>query len=161
MVTYICSVKLEDEIKQVKFKSIYQKAGINLVYTVSMMQNRHMKTLKKFGLTIPQFNILRILRGQHPSSTTVNDLIARMLDKSSNASRIVDKLKMKKLVNRKVDDKDRRSVRVSITSAGLDLLSQIDALEPEFYFGQDCLSEKEAVLLNELLDRGRDNFLTK
>jgi DNA-binding MarR family transcriptional regulator len=84
-----------------------------------------------------------------------------MLDKSSNASRIVDKLKLKKLVNRKVDDKDRRSVRVSITSAGLDLLSQIDALEPEFYFGQDCLSEKEAVLLNELLDRGRDKFLTK
>lgn len=154
-------MKLEDEIKQVNFKSVYQKAGINLIYTVSTMQNRHMKMLKKFGLTIPQFNILRILRGQHPNSTTVNDLIVRMLDKSSNASRIVEKLKLKKLVNRKIDDKDRRSVRVSITREGLALLSQIDALEPEFYFGQDCLSEKDVELLNEMLDRGREKFLIK
>jgi DNA-binding MarR family transcriptional regulator len=159
--TYICNVKLEQEIKQDKFKSVYQKAGINLVYTVSMMQNRHMKMLKKFGLTIPQFNILRILRGQYPNSTTVNDLIDRMLDKSSNASRIVDKLKLKKLVNRKADDKDRRSVRVSITNSGLELLEKIDALEGEFYFGQDCLSEEEAIQLNEMLDRGRDKFTGK
>lgn len=117
--------------------------------------------LKKFGLTIPQYNILRILRGQHPHSTTVNDLIVRMLDKSSNASRIVDKLKLKKLVNRTVDEKDRRSVRVSITRAGLQLLLQIDELEPAFYFGKDCLSEKEAELLNEMLDRGRAIFINE
>ena len=160
MSTYICNVKLEDEIKQVKFKSVYQKTGVNLVYTVSMMQNRHMKMLKKFGLTIPQFNILRILRGQHPNSTTVNDLIDRMLDKSSNASRIVDKLKLKQLVNRKIDEKDRRSVRVTITNSGLELLSKIDAFEPEFYFGQDCLSQEEALLLNDMLDRGREKFTT-
>lgn len=154
-------MRLEEEIKQEKFRSVYQKAGINLIYTVSMMQNKHLKMLKKFGLTIPQFNILRILRGQHPNSTTVNDLIDRMLDKSSNASRIVDKLKLKKLVDRKIDDKDRRSVRVTITNTGLELLSVIDALEDEFYFGQDCLTEEEAIQLNELLDRGREKLLMK
>ncbi len=115
--------------------------------------------LKKFGLTTPQFNILRILRGQHPGSTSVNDLIDRMLDKSSNASRIVDKLKAKKLVERKVDNNDRRGVRVRITDSGLSLLSKIDVLENDFFFGKDCLTEEEALMLNEILDRGRAKFV--
>ena len=151
-------MKLEDEIKQYRFKSPFQKAGINLVYTVSTIQNRHMRMLKQFDLTIPQFNILRILRGQHPNSTSVNDLIERMLDKSSNASRIVDKLFTKKLVTRKVSPKDRRSVEVGITDAGLKILEKIDVLEHEFFFGEGVLSEAEAELLNDLLDKGRAKF---
>jgi len=154
-------VELEEEIKQQNFKSVYQKVGINLVYTVSMMQNKHMKLLKKFGLTTSQFNILRILRGQYPGTASVNDLVGRMLDKSSNASRIVEKLKSKKLVERKVDKNDRRSVRVSVTDSGLALLSKIDLLDEEFLFGQDCLSEDEASVLNDMLDRGRSKFTNK
>lgn len=152
-------MKLEDEIKQYRFKNPFQKAGINLVYTVSMMQNRHMRMLKQFDLTIPQFNILRILRGQHPNATSVNDLIDRMLDKSSNASRIVDKLFGKKLVTRKVSASDRRSVEVGITATGLDILLKIDELEREFYFGEGAFSLEEAELLNELLDKGRTKFI--
>ncbi len=151
-------MELEEEIKQQNFKSVYQKVGINLVYTVSMMQNKHMKLLKKFGLTTSQFNILRILRGQYPGTASVNDLVDRMLDKSSNASRIVEKLKFKKLVERKVDKNDRRSVRVRVTESGLALLSQIDLLDEEFLFGQDCLTEAEASVLNDMLDRGRSKF---
>ncbi len=149
---------LEEDIKQKKFKSVYQKAGINLTYTTSFMMNRNMRLLKKFGLTLPQFNILRILRGQYPQATTVNDLIDRMLDKSSNASRIVEKLRSKKLVERKVCENDRRAVDVSITKVGLDLLAKIDAVEHEFYFGESTLTEAEAQLLNELLDKGRGAY---
>lgn len=151
-------MELEEEIKQQNFKSVYQKVGINLVYTVSMMQNKHMKLLKKFGLTTSQFNILRILRGQYPGTASVNDLVDRMLDKSSNASRIVEKLKFKKLVERKVDKNDRRSVRVRVTESGLALLSKIDLLDEDFLFGQDCLTEAEASVLNDMLDRGRSKF---
>jgi DNA-binding MarR family transcriptional regulator len=149
---------LEEDIKQKKFKSVYQKAGINLTYTTSFMMNRNMRLLKKFGLTLPQFNILRILRGQHPQATTVNDLIDRMLDKSSNASRIVEKLRSKNLVERKACENDRRAVDVSITKSGLDLLAKIDAIEHEFYFGKASLTEAEAQLLNELLDKGRSCY---
>ena len=147
---------LEEDIKQRKFKNQYQKAGINLAFTYSFMVNRNMRMLKKFGLTLPQFNILRILRGQHPKFTTVNYLIDRMLDKSSNASRIVEKLRAKNLVERRVSELDRRAVDISITQAGLNLLALIDKIEHEFYFGIDSLTEEEATLLNELLDKGRN-----
>jgi DNA-binding MarR family transcriptional regulator len=149
---------LEEDIKQRKFKSQFQKAGINLAFTYSFMVNRNMRMMKKYGLTLPQFNILRILRGQYPKSTTVNDLIDRMLDKSSNASRIVEKLRAKKLVERKVSELDRRAVDVSITQSGLNLLALIDKVEQEFYFGEGALTEEEAIMLNHLLDKGRSIY---
>lgn len=149
---------LEEDIKQRKFKNQFQKAGINLAFTYSFMVNRNMRLMKKFGLTLPQFNILRILRGQHPKATTVNDLIDRMLDKSSNASRIVEKLRAKKLVERKVSEMDRRAVDVSITQAGLNLLAMIDKVEHEFFFGEGALTEEEAIMLNHLLDKGRSIY---
>jgi DNA-binding MarR family transcriptional regulator len=149
---------LEEDIKQRKFKSQFQKAGINLAFTYSFMVNRNMRMMKKYGLTLPQFNILRILRGQYPKSTTVNDLIDRMLDKSSNASRIVEKLRAKKLVERKVSELDRRAVDVSITQSGLNLLTLIDKVEQEFYFGEGALTEEEAIMLNHLLDKGRSIY---
>lgn len=149
---------LEEDIKQRKFKSQFQKAGINLAFTYSFMVNRNMRMMKKYGLTLPQFNILRILRGQYPKSTTVNDLIDRMLDKSSNASRIVEKLRTKKLVERKISELDRRAVDVSITQSGLNLLTMIDKVEQEFYFGEGALTEEEAIMLNHLLDKGRSIY---
>lgn len=149
---------IENDIKQSKFKSEYQKAGINLKFTVSQMDNKHHQLLKRFDITQPQFNILRILRGQHPNATTVNDLIDRMLDKASNASRIVEKLRSKGLVERNVSAHDRRAVDVSITAKGLEILSRIDEVEPEFYFGVGKLTVEEASMLNRLLDKGRENL---
>ena len=149
-------MSIEQEVQQVKFKSEYQKASINLMYTVSCITHHHLQVLKKFGLTTPQFNILRILRGQHPKATTVNDLINRMIDKASNASRIVEKLRAKKLVERSVSTNDRRAVDVKITDAGLELLSKIDHIEDEFFFGTSSLTVDEAKMLNYLLDKGRE-----
>lgn len=148
---------IENDIKQNRFKSEYQKAGINLMFTVRGMEHKHFQLLKKFGITPPQFNILRILRGQYPKATTVNDLIDRMIDKASNASRIVEKLRAKALVERKTSELDRRAVDVAITAKGLDLLKQVDLVEQEFYFGLGTLSSEEVKQLNELLDKGRGN----
>jgi DNA-binding MarR family transcriptional regulator len=147
---------IEKEVQQPKFKNEHQKASINLMYTVSCINHLHHQQLKKFGLTGPQFNIMRILRGQHPKATTVNDLIDRMIDKASNASRIVEKLRAKKLVERSVCATDRRAVDVKITDAGLELLSKIDKIEHIFFFGSNSLTEDEARQLNYLLDKGRE-----
>ncbi|WP_239691949.1 MarR family winged helix-turn-helix transcriptional regulator [Hymenobacter coccineus] len=116
-------MRIEDEIKQPVFRSAYEKAIINLTYTAGWLQVRQAAAFKPFGLTLPQFNLLRILRGQHPRPATVALLIDRMLDKTSNASRIVDRLEEKQLVTRTVCPANRRAVDIRITEAGLDLLS--------------------------------------
>ena len=151
-------MKIEDVIQQNTFKSDYQKAAINILFTANSMNIRSFQILKEFGLTLPQFNILRILRGQHPQSANINSLIDRMIDKASNASRIVEKLKDKNLVVRSINEIDRRSVDVKITEVGLNLLAQIDLVDHEFHFGTESLSQAEVIMLNHLLDKGRKSI---
>jgi DNA-binding MarR family transcriptional regulator len=149
-------MRIEDEIKQPTFRNEQQKAFINLVYTAGWLQQRQAAAFKPYGLTLPQFNVLRILRGQHPLPATVALLIDRMLDKTSNASRIVDKLEEKKLVTRTVCPANRRAVDIRITPAGLDLLQSIEdaaAVGTEHF---SKLSDDEMRLLNTLLDKIRD-----
>ena len=144
-------MRIEDEIKQPHFRDEHQKAHINLVYTAGWLQLRQVAAFKPFGLTLPQFNILRILRGQHPQPATVALLIDRMLDKTSNASRIVDRLEEKKLVTRFVCPANRRAVDIRITPAGLALL---DSIEKSQVLEGDVarLSEGEMQQMNVLLD---------
>jgi DNA-binding MarR family transcriptional regulator len=148
-------MKLEEEIKQKTFRDEYEKLVVNVLFTGNWMYLVNTKSLKPSGLTLPQYNVLRILRGQHPKPATVNLLIERMLDKSSNASRIVDKLLKKKLVVRKVCKKDRRSVDVLITEKGLELLKQIDGFQDEWRKTFKKISKEEAKSLNNLLDKLR------
>jgi DNA-binding MarR family transcriptional regulator len=148
-------MKIEQEIKQARFKSEHQKAAINILFTAGAIQHRSQRVLAAFDLTLPQFNVLRILRGQHPSAIMVNQLIERMLDRSSNASRIVDKLLAKQLVDRTICNADRRAVDVKITEAGLQLLAKIDQVEDQLFFGVGQLSQDELEELNKLLDKGR------
>jgi DNA-binding MarR family transcriptional regulator len=148
-------MKLEDEIKQKKFKDEYEKLVVNILFTGNWMNLLNAKNLKPLGLTLPQYNVLRILRGQHPEPATVNLLIDRMLDKSSNASRIVDKLLKKNLVARKICKNDRRSVDVLITGKGLELLKQIDGESKKWNQIYKTLNPEEAKKLNFLLDKIR------
>ena len=148
-------MRIEDEIKQPLFLDGYQKAHINLVYTAGWLQLRQAAAFKPFGLTLPQFNILRILRGQHPLPATVALLIERMLDKTSNASRIVDRLEEKLLVTRTVCPANRRAVDIRITPAGLALLERIDAAGMMRQPGMGQLSEAEVQQLSALLDKIR------
>lgn len=149
-------MKIEEEIKQSTFKSEFQKAYINLIYTSNFLQQTQASLFKPYGITLPQYNILRILRGQHPKPATVNLLIDRMLDKTSNASRIVDKLEAKELVTRKQCSNDRRTVDVLITKKGLDLLEEMDKIDAGKNSGIVNLTEAEAVELNKILDKIRE-----
>lgn len=148
-------MRIEDEIQQPVFRDPLQRAHINLLFTAGWLQSQLAQRFKVFELTLPQFNILRILRGQHPQPASVQLLIARMLDKTSNASRIVDKLEIKELVTRTTCPHDRRAVDVLITEKGLTLLQQIDDSAVLSHIGLDRLTPKEADVLNALLDRIR------
>jgi DNA-binding MarR family transcriptional regulator len=119
---------LEEDIKQQrKFKSEHEKLLVNILYTNNWLSEHQAKVFKPFDVTSPQYNVLRILKGQFPNPCTVNLIIDRMLDRSSNASRIVDKLERKGLVERKTCPTDRRAKDVVITQKGLDLIVEIDA----------------------------------
>lgn len=151
----IFEMGIAEDIKQEKFTSEYAKASINVIYTNSWLNQKHQELFKSEGLTTPQFNILRILRGQYPNPATVNLLIERMLDKSSNASRIVDKLEQKGLVVRKQCPNDRRAVDVVISDQGLNLLDQLDNKLTRMESELSNLTEEECKTLNQLLDKMR------
>lgn len=149
-------MELEKEIHQKKFKNEHQKAMINVIYTANWINYSHARFMKKFGITPQQFNILRILKGQYPAAASVNLLIERMLDKTSNASRLVEKLRLKELVERKQCESDRRQVDVIITQKGLDLL---DVMSREMESSEEArlqrITEEEARELNRILDKMR------
>ena len=148
-------MRIEDEIKQPIFRDNFQKAHINLLFTASWLQLRQAVAFKPYGLTLPQFNILRILRGQHPLPATVALLIDRMLDKTSNASRIVDRLEEKKLVTRTVCPANRRAVDIRITVAGLALLERIEQDGVLNASDLTQLNDAEVQQLSGLLDKIR------
>ncbi len=156
-------MELEKVIKQKAFQSQTHKLVVNLIYTGNWLQLSITKHLKQYELTTQQYNILRILRGQHPESATISLIAERMLDRSSNVTRIVDKLVAKKLVNRGKKPNDNRKVWIKITSKGLYLLQVIDSNMPPPEDLLNGLSETEAQLTNDFLDKLRgkeeeDNF---
>lgn len=148
-------MRLTDEIHQEKFNSEYHKLSINLYYTSSWLHAQQIKFFKKHSISPQQYNVLRILRGQFPNPATVNLLIERMLDKMSNASRLVDKLCEKKYVKRTVSVKDKRKADVIITEEGLAYLKMMDKEILKLESAMNTLNESEAVQLNLLLDKLR------
>jgi DNA-binding MarR family transcriptional regulator len=114
--------------------------------------------MKPFKLTPQQFNILRILRGQKGSPLSVNSLIERMIDKSSNVSRLVDKLEDKGYVERKTCPSDRRQVHVIITESGLEFIGKLDEPMSKLDAHIKALSLEEAATLNVLLDKMRNSI---
>ena len=148
-------MELEKEIFSTKFISQHQKASVNIVFTYNWLNSLIKAELEKFKITNQQFNILRILRGQYPTAATINILKERMLDKMSDASRIVDRLVQKELVTRTVNKKDRRAVDILITQKGLELLERIHIEEAMNDGLKSNLSEDEAKQLGDLLDKFR------
>ena len=149
-------LKLENEIQQQKFKSEEQKLMINLVYTTNWLNAKYDVFFRDSDITIQQYNVLRILRGQYPNPCSIKLIKERMLDRMSDASRIVDKLKTKKLLIRKECPNDRRSVDVIITEKGLELLKSLDYIDEESKDIFKSLSPEEVSKLNLLLDKLRD-----
>lgn len=148
-------MSISDEIKQSSFKNEETKAVINLIFTGNFIVQRQQAFMKPFGITMQQFNVLRILQGQKGQAITVLSITERMLDKMSNASRLVDKLFEKKLVLRVPCKRDRRAVDVFILPAGSALIAQIEVHLDEFGKQISQLGEENLKQLNELLDQFR------
>ncbi|MEJ6982602.1 MarR family transcriptional regulator [Pedobacter sp. P351] len=147
-------MELEKEIRT-KFENDYQKVVVNTIYTYGWISDILKKRLSKYQITLQQFNILRILRGQYPGPATINLLKERMLDKMSDASRIVERLVQKGLVTRCVNQKDRRAVDIVINEKGLEILKKLDLVITPIDILKSNLSEEEAKQLNFLLDKLR------
>ncbi|MBR9921956.1 MAG: MarR family transcriptional regulator [Bacteroidetes bacterium] len=150
-------MRIEEAIKQREFVHTHHKAHINILFTAAWLNQFTSSSLKPLGITVQQFNILRILRGRKGEPSTVKLLTERMIDKMSNASRLVDKLVKKGLVERKTCEVDRRRVDVFITDAGLDLLEQAStAVEQEIQKRMvDKITDEEAKEMNRILDKIR------
>lgn len=148
-------MKLEDEIHQKKFKSGSEKLAVNLLYTSHWLNALYSNFFKNSDITSQQYNVLRILRGQYPNTCNIKLIRERMLDRMSDASRIVDKLKTKGLLTRNECPEDRRNMDILISSKGLELLKSLDDLEEKFKKVFHTLDETEINTLNHLLDKLR------
>ncbi|MCH7408266.1 MarR family transcriptional regulator [Belliella sp. DSM 111904] len=148
-------MRIEDEIKQKAFKDPYNKVVVNLLYTHSYFVTKQSALFKPYGLSPEQYNVMRILRGQQGKPITVSSIQDRMLNKMSNASRLVEKLKQKGYVVREECPSDRRQVDIVITASGLDILNQLEESVYAFNKSVVNLTEEETIQLNELLDKFR------
>lgn len=150
-------MNIEEAIQQKQFQTEYLKAHVNILYTASFLNQKTLQALKPFSISPQQFNILRILRGMHPRPASVKLLTEKMIDKMSNASRLVEKLRAKGLVEREACDNDRRRVDVVITPAGLELLERAsNAIEQMIQGYGKFISTDDAAALNRVLDRLRN-----
>lgn len=145
----------EKESELSKDHDIYQRTLINLVYTHTWMNTNMKAFFDPHNITVQQYNILRILRGQCEQPATINLLKERMLDKMCDASRIVERLVQKELVVRKVSECDRRAVDIIISETGLNLLQLIDKDIVAHQVIGDTLTETELDQLNVLLAKLR------
>ncbi len=148
-------MKLDKAIRQKEFQNEYQKAISNIIYTNNYLIGKMNLVFKQYTITRQQFNVLRILRGQKPDPATMNLIKERMLDKMSDASRIVERLKKKKLIKKTRNSIDKRIASIIISKKGLELLKTMDT-ESEKFNKLIALSKGEVLNLNKLLDKLRD-----
>lgn len=148
-------MKLEDELR-VRFESPHDRAFLSIVFTGAWLTARFNRFLKGFGLSEQQFNVLRILRGQKGEPANLSLIQERMVHPMSNATRLVERLREKGLVERVASEEDRRKVEITITKKGLKLLSAVgEAQEAHMEDLVDRITGEEAKTLGELLDKVR------
>jgi DNA-binding MarR family transcriptional regulator len=148
-------MSIDKDIQQIRFRNEYQRASVNLVYTYGWYLEKIKNFLLPADITMQQFNILRILRGSHPTPLSTLQIRERMVDKMSDTSRIVDRLVVKGLVKKKVSGKDRRLVDVVITIKGRSLLNNLDLRQDELDGILKNISKNEAAKLSKILDKIR------
>lgn len=149
-------MKIEEIIKSKTPITIEKKTLLNVLYSQIVISEKFNEILKPFDLSAEQFNVLRILRGQNGKSTNMHIIQERMIAKTSNTTRLVDKLLAKDLVTREICPQNRRKMEITIKQKGLDLLKILDPLviEHEEKFARN-LTNDELHTLNELLEKFR------
>ncbi len=151
----MCCMKLEEEIKQTRFDDEFLKAVLNILLTADRISSATNATLKPFGISKEQFNVLRILQGQHAKPISLQQIAERMISKSPNATRLVEKLRSKDLLQRSQCESNRRMVDIVITKKGLALLKEIGPQVKESSNVFRNISDDEALELNRILDKMR------
>ncbi|MCO6148788.1 MarR family winged helix-turn-helix transcriptional regulator [Flavobacterium sp. NRK1] len=151
-------MKIEDIIKSTAAISPAKKIMLNILYTQNIISENFHEVMKQYDLSSEQFNVLRILRGQKGKPANMGIIQERMIAKTSNTTRLVDKLLLKGLVTREVCENNRRKMEVLITEKGLELLKELDPLvdNHEEKFASNLTAE-ELELLNNLLEKYRTN----
>jgi DNA-binding MarR family transcriptional regulator len=152
---------IEDIIQQKKFTDDYHRAFVGLSYLYNVMDYKHQQFFKEYDVTPQQYNVLRILRGQYPKPATVGLIKERMIDRNSDASRIVERLRRAAYVERVTCENDRRAVDVVITDKGLDLLKKIDLLVNDIQEPLKMLDSNEIAAFNAMLDTALSRWIEK
>jgi DNA-binding MarR family transcriptional regulator len=147
-------MKIEEEISQPTFRNAMQRAIINVIFTSHWIVDRYQNFFKPYGITLQQFNILRILKGQYPNGISGTAIKSRMMDKNSDVSRLLDRLELKKLIEKRPSPLDKRATDIFISQSGLQMLEELDTRQEEFD-SILALSDEDAALLSELLDKAR------
>lgn len=149
-------MKIEDIIKTTSPMAIAKKTMLNILYTQNVISEKFNEVLKGYDLSPEQFNVLRILKGQHGNPTNMCVIQERMIAKTSNTTRLVDKLLLKELVTREICPDNRRKMEIAITQKGLDLLTEVNPKvdKHESLFAENLTSE-ELEQLNILLEKLR------
>lgn len=145
---------LKQRLKQSKFESIEQEAFLNIFVTANFLRMKNDEVLSRFGLTSPQYNVLRILKGKHPEGYPRCDIITRMMDQAPDVTRLIDRLIKEGYVERFVSNEDRRLSPTKITEKGLSLLERIKPeLDQLHHLISDYLTKEERKELSVLLEK--------
>jgi DNA-binding MarR family transcriptional regulator len=152
-------MKIEDVIKSTVPMENSKKIILNVMYTQNILAEKFNEILKPYDISGEQYNVLRILRGQKGNPANMSVIQERMLAKTSNTTRLVDKLLLKEFVTREVCTINRRKIEVSITQKGLDVLKELDpkVMEHEEAFSKN-LNNDEIITLNQLLEKYRNQI---
>ncbi len=148
-------MRLEEEIKQPLFKHPFEKAILNIRFTNGWLDQIILSVLKQHGLSEEQYNVLRILKGQYPNPSPLQRISERMLNRMSNVTRLVEKLRRNGLVSREVCPANRRKVDILITQQGLNLLDEVAPQLEAQLRDQQHITAEEVAELNRILDKFR------
>jgi DNA-binding MarR family transcriptional regulator len=148
-------LSINSEIKQIKFRDSFHKAIVNLYFTSNWLRDNEAPIYKKYNLQRQHFNVLRIVKGKHPDPVSPGDIIAVMLDKKRDLTRLVDKMVKMELLSRDICATNRRKVDISITQKGIDLLEEMS--KELFCVMNDWrkIDDAEAEELSRILDKIR------
>ena len=150
---YLCTMKIENAIKQSSFTNSYHKALVNLIFTANWVRDEQMKAFRQFGLLPQHYNVLRIVKGSMPRPIAPKDIKEVLVDKAGDLTRLLDKLEKMGLVKRNLCPSNRRQMDISMTDKGLQLLENLQ--EPLDLFTDKIrknITEDQAEMLSNLLD---------
>lgn len=151
-------MKIEEAILTSQFNNLHEKAIVNIIFTANVVQDALKMIIKPYGISLPQYNVLRILNGRKKGYATCGDLKAVMLDKNPDVTRLCDKLVDKDLISRHCNAKNKRQILLQISEKGEEVLSQINPKIYAFYAKLNSLNHNDLSQLSDWLDDFRNEL---